>query len=230
MMDILRWVIQNAANVLERLQVSPTFDVEDVYNVLDNVTPVNQVGEPCFFQCSQFLHRLAKDRPPRSPYRYRYGNAITWAKSQCGLSARSRFNGTLHEIFTGENPRQAMHRTCLSFTCSPRYFIHKSQVLNTSTQAKASNNYSAFVDTIRQPSLGPSFAFLTDLTIWLSRSDQNTGDRDEDTFIVEVFRSRNAVCFVSLHAQSIRNSIFQSSRTWCTLTIRNGIVYANPTI
>ncbi|KAF8349022.1 P-loop containing nucleoside triphosphate hydrolase protein [Amanita rubescens] len=80
-------------------------------------------------------------------------------------------------------------------------------VVNNAIKARPGlNNSVASGD--RQPALGPSFAFLTDSTLWLSRCDLSGGDDDECTFKAEVLRSRKT-----------------PSRAWGKFRLRNGTVY-----
>lgn len=72
------------------------------------------------------------------------------------------------------------------------------QVINSSSASSPRNRDSAFLSTIRKPALGPSFTFLTDTTVWLSR-DTGGGDAEDGstTYVAEVFRSRTMVSLSS---------------------------------
>ncbi|TDL25573.1 P-loop containing nucleoside triphosphate hydrolase protein [Rickenella mellea] len=95
-------------------------------------------------------------------------------------------------------------------------------VTNNATASQTSNPASAFASTTLKPALGPSFAFLTDATLWLARASDvlspssNTGNRsahppatndDENVHIAEVFRSRSSI-----------------SRKWWTFQIAEGLI------
>ena len=74
--------------------------------------------------------------------------------------------------------------------------IIPAQVTNTATDAQPSNPSSAFASTKLKPALGPTFSFLTDVTLWISKAqdvldNQTTGPAN--TFIAEVIRSRVTV-------------------------------------
>ncbi|KAH7869643.1 P-loop containing nucleoside triphosphate hydrolase protein [Lentinula edodes] len=57
-----------------------------------------------------------------------------------------------------------------------------------------SNPLSAFASTIRQPALGPSFAFMTDATLWVSLWPEKTESEERSTaHVIEVFRSKFSV-------------------------------------
>ena len=88
------------------------------------------------------------------------------------------------------------------------------QVINSSTALKSSNPSSLFATTNRKPALGPSFTFLTDATLWLTRPPApepgdpsitshdaaNQGEIDEksagDLRVAGVLRSRISVRLV----------------------------------
>ncbi|KIM84382.1 hypothetical protein PILCRDRAFT_410642 [Piloderma croceum F 1598] len=56
------------------------------------------------------------------------------------------------------------------------------------------NPHSAFSSTVAKPALGPSFAFLTDATIWLSQHGEKARtNEDRTTYIAEIFKSKTAV-------------------------------------
>jgi RAD51-like protein 3 len=84
-------------------------------------------------------------------------------------------------------------------------------VINDNTFCNPSNPDSAFLTTNRKPALGPSFPFLSDSTLWLSKYSDNianvSGTDKFTTHIAEVFRSKS-----------------ERSRTWCTFKIQNGIM------
>ncbi|KAI0311563.1 P-loop containing nucleoside triphosphate hydrolase protein [Amylostereum chailletii] len=99
-------------------------------------------------------------------------------------------------------------------------------VLNNGTQCIPHNPASVFASTTRKPALGPSFAFLTDATLWLARSPSHVsttsgrqhrshpdtagpgGYREEGGLrVAEVFRSR-----------------ISRSQAWCPFRINGGVV------
>jgi len=82
-------------------------------------------------------------------------------------------------------------------------------VLNNATSCLPRNPASAFAYTARKPALGPSFAFLTDATLWLARPQTPEGEKqepepegggpepetraDDELRVAEVFRSKVSV-------------------------------------
>ncbi|KAG2157975.1 P-loop containing nucleoside triphosphate hydrolase protein [Suillus bovinus] len=81
-------------------------------------------------------------------------------------------------------------------------------VINGTSAAVPFNQSSAFASTIRKPALGPSFTFMTDCTIWLSKTkDIPDPEGPFSVHVAEVFRSRAT-----------------RSKTWCTFQIRHGIL------
>lgn len=73
--------------------------------------------------------------------------------------------------------------------------IFRKVINNATSSAPAPHNwYSAFSTTSAKPALGPSFTFLTDATIWISRLRGTLGnDETGATHIIEVFRSKTMV-------------------------------------
>ncbi|EKM58400.1 uncharacterized protein PHACADRAFT_91096 [Phanerochaete carnosa HHB-10118-sp] len=78
-------------------------------------------------------------------------------------------------------------------------------VLNGTSASAPHNPQSVFPNTARKPALGPTFAFMTDATLWLAKhrpspapgiADQNSGD----THVAELFCSRT---MVSVHVFSL---------------------------
>lgn len=81
-------------------------------------------------------------------------------------------------------------------------------VINGTSAAAPFNQNSAFASTIRKPALGPSFTFMTDCTIWLSKTtDMLDSEGSFSLHVAEVFRSRAT-----------------RSKTWCTFQIRHGVL------
>ena len=58
----------------------------------------------------------------------------------------------------------------------------------------------------RKPALGPSFALMTDTTLWLQRN-QNTADDDSTVHSISVLRSRSIVCTTLLLLVSLTDLI-----------------------
>ncbi len=129
-------------------------------------------------------------------HRDRHHHAIARIKSQRSIRTGACDDGAFHEAPTGEGSTRAAYNSCsfliLVFFPSD---VMVTQVVNNAIKAKSgSHNSVAFGD--RQPALGPSFAFLTDSTLWLSRCDLSGGDGDGCTFKAEVLRSRKTVGFI----------------------------------
>ncbi|KAG1872111.1 P-loop containing nucleoside triphosphate hydrolase protein [Suillus tomentosus] len=81
-------------------------------------------------------------------------------------------------------------------------------VINGTSAAAPFNQSSAFASTIRKPALGPSFTFMTDCTLWLSKmKDIPDPESPFSVHVAEVFRSR-----------------VTRSKTWCTFQIRYGVL------
>ena len=76
------------------------------------------------------------------------------------------------------------------------HIAERAQVINSSTKLGPRNfpfgNSEAVFETTRKPGLGPSFTFLTDATLWLSRRTSDPSDGSA-LHTVEVFRSRVSV-------------------------------------
>ena len=58
----------------------------------------------------------------------------------------------------------------------------------------------------RKPALGPSFALMTDTTLWLQRN-QNTEDDDSTVHSISVLRSRSIVCMTLILLVSLTDLI-----------------------
>jgi hypothetical protein len=129
-------------------------------------------------------------------HRDRHRHAIARIKSQRSVRTGACDDGAFHEAPTGEGSTRAAHNSCsfLILTFSPSDLM-VTQVVNNAIKARPGlNNSVASGD--RQPALGPSFAFLTDSTLWLSRCALSGGGDDECTFKAEVLRSRKTVNFI----------------------------------
>ena len=70
-----------------------------------------------------------------------------------------------------------------------------SQTTNTSTSilGGGSNPASSFIGTTSKPSLGPTFSYLVDGTLWLAKAKQVLDTDREELYIAEIFKSRKAV-------------------------------------
>ena len=58
-----------------------------------------------------------------------------------------------------------------------------------------------FAETIKKPALGPSFPFLTDGTLWISKFTdliQAEGEEHDDLRVAEVFRSKSTASHIFL--------------------------------
>ncbi|KAM6504440.1 P-loop containing nucleoside triphosphate hydrolase protein [Amanita muscaria] len=161
--------------VLERLQVSQAFEVDDVYNVLEEEDETSSTSH---------IHFIVID-------------AITPLLGPNLSAASSQGHAVMVHLMRHLRERAR----------TKRYTI---LVLNASSQAKDGNNHtnSVFSGTKRQPSLGPSFSFLTDSTLWLSIASYDPRRTPDECIVTtEVLHSKNT-----------------RSRTWSTFVIRNGII------
>ena len=80
------------------------------------------------------------------------------------------------------------------------------QVINSSTNLGQRNpkprNPDAVFEIRRKPALGPSFTFMTDATLWLSKRRPHPDDKVDDgstLHTVEVMRSRITVRYLPLY-------------------------------
>jgi len=82
-------------------------------------------------------------------------------------------------------------------------------IINDTSNATPYNPHSIFSTTVKKPALGPSFTFLTDATIWLSRfSEKDRAEAEGGA--------------VSVHMAEIFRSKTSRSRTWCNFIIQGG--------
>lgn len=58
-----------------------------------------------------------------------------------------------------------------------------------------SNPASAFSGTTAKPSLGPTFSYLVDATLWLAKANQVLATDKEDLYVAEIFKSRKTVFY-----------------------------------
>ena len=102
------------------------------------------------------------------------------------------------------------------------------QVINNATSAAPAprNPHSAFSTTVAKPALGPSFAFLTDATIWLSQHREKAGTNEDcTTYVAEIFRSKTAVGLPLFYNVAVNIHIVpKRSRTWCAFRICDGVL------
>ena len=85
-----------------------------------------------------------------------------------------------------------------------------------------SNPASAFSGTTAKPSLGPTFSYLVDATLWLAKADQILVTDREDLYIAEIFKSRKTVFSMCLLG---RNHIVlneMQATGWCFLELAGG--------
>lgn len=85
-----------------------------------------------------------------------------------------------------------------------------------------SNPASAFSGTIAKPSLGPTFSYLVDATLWLAKANQVLVTDREDLYIVEIFKSRKTVfstCILD-RSQVVLNA--PQATGWCFLELVSG--------
>jgi len=82
-------------------------------------------------------------------------------------------------------------------------------VINTTTWTpdRGPNPLSNFVTTTRKPALGPTFTFLVDATLWLSKTDGSGRNEGDALHVMEVFKSRCT-----------------RTRRWCLFRICDGVL------
>ncbi|KAI0671322.1 P-loop containing nucleoside triphosphate hydrolase protein [Trametes maxima] len=170
----------HSPNILERLQVSMAFDIEAVHEVLETLR--QSMGTGSSYSGSPVTRLIVID-------------SITPLVGPM-LSATSSQG---HAIMT------TFMRQLRAFADS---FSLTVIVINTSTKILPRNPEAAF-DTTRKPALGPSFTFMTDETLWLSRRPSEDPEEDEETavHVVEVLRSRTT-----------------RSKTWARFKITTGLL------
>ncbi|OCH86606.1 P-loop containing nucleoside triphosphate hydrolase protein [Obba rivulosa] len=168
---------QAVSSALERLQVAMAFDIEAAQEVLESMR-----------------ESLSSDPTSALVIRCVVIDTITPLIGPL-LSAVSSHGHAVMTTFMREL-RSLANRFSLTIL-----------VINSSTGAAPRNRDSAFFATDRKPALGPSFTFLTDTTLWLTKHGTEGGDKTANTVVAEIFRSRKT-----------------RSRTWCTLKLRQGIM------
>jgi RAD51-like protein 3 len=164
--------------VLERLQVSLSFDIEAVHDVLEA------------------LHiSLLSSRTVGPIVRWIVIDSIT----PLLLPSLSAVSSQGHAIMTTFMRRLRELARAFGITI---------MAINGTSAAAPFNQSSAFASTIRKPALGPSFTFMTDCTLWLSKmKDIPDSEGSFSVHVAEVFRSRAT-----------------RSKTWCTFQIRHGVL------
>jgi len=76
----------------------------------------------------------------------------------------------------------------------------------------------------RKPALGPSFALMTDTTLWLQRN-HDTEDDDSTVHSISVLRSRSIVCTTLILLVSLTDLITQPIYDPVPFRIRNNALY-----
>ncbi|KAF9791121.1 hypothetical protein BJ322DRAFT_428476 [Thelephora terrestris] len=84
-------------------------------------------------------------------------------------------------------------------------------ITNTSTLMPGGgrNPTSAFSGTTAKPSLGPTFSYLVDATLWLAKASQVLDTDREDLYIAEILKSRKTAtgwCFLELIGGAFKNA------------------------
>ncbi|KAF8626407.1 hypothetical protein AX17_006574 [Amanita inopinata Kibby_2008] len=165
---------QQDVSVLERLQVTLTFDADEVLGVLDaTVRPESVAAE--------------------SKLRFIVIDTITTLLGP-NLSVVSA-QGHAKMVYFMRHLRE--------LACEKQLVI---LVLNNTAAAKPSLE---FPGANRKPALGPSFSFLTDTTLWLTRCDQRIENSAEHKLTLEIYRSR-----------------LMRPRALTTLSLLNGVISA----
>lgn len=85
-----------------------------------------------------------------------------------------------------------------------------------------SNPASAFSGTTAKTSLGPTFSYLVDATLWLSKANQIMVTDREDLYVAEIFKSRKTVLFPLSPDRS--HVVLNSTQAtgWCFLELAGG--------
>lgn len=84
-----------------------------------------------------------------------------------------------------------------------------------------SNPTSAFSGITAKPSLGPTFSYLVDATLWLAKANQASATDREDLYIAEIFKSRMVVCLPCLLDRQVVLNPMQATG-WCFLEFAAG--------
>ncbi|KAG1882165.1 P-loop containing nucleoside triphosphate hydrolase protein [Suillus subluteus] len=167
-----------SGKVLERLQVSLGFNIEIVHDVLEALR-ISLLSSRTIEPTVQWIV-IDSITPLLLP-------SLSAVSSQ-GHAMMTTFMRHLREL--------------------ARTFGITVMVINGTSSAAPFNQSSAFASTIRKPALGPSFTFMTDCTLWLSKTkDMPDPEGSFSLHVAEVFRSRAT-----------------RSKTWCTFQIRHGVL------
>ncbi|KAJ7781564.1 P-loop containing nucleoside triphosphate hydrolase protein [Mycena metata] len=166
----------DALRALERLQVSSAFEVDSVYEVLEEL-------------------RFSFGETPPPDFKIR-GIVIDTIASLFG-PILSPVSSQGHAIMTG-----FMHQLrafAQSFSLAV-FVINNSVAFTPFVPGAASNN-----PNIRKPALGPSFTFLTDATLWLATFRSALESNAETTsHVIQVYRSKVTVCFPHFDHGTVR--------------------------
>ncbi|KAK0480249.1 P-loop containing nucleoside triphosphate hydrolase protein [Armillaria novae-zelandiae] len=71
-------------------------------------------------------------------------------------------------------------------------------VINNATALRGDDSLSVFEWTTKKPALGPSFSFMSDSTLWLSKCQDQDSD-DAEIYVAEILRSRSTVSLFNFH-------------------------------
>jgi hypothetical protein len=157
-----------------------------------------------------------------SMYRHWLYYASPWSFIKCSLATRSCRYDIIYAPASGACLGQWLDRLCESIDgySTVTSFQICAKIINNATASTSHNPHSAFSTTVRKPALGPSFTFLTDATLWLSRICAGG-----DIYVAEVFRSRTTVgLFQITDTYKYLCYSFKPSKTWCTFGIRQGVL------
>ncbi|KAJ3890364.1 P-loop containing nucleoside triphosphate hydrolase protein, partial [Lentinula edodes] len=158
----------NMENILQRLHISTAVDIESVQEIIRalDVQLAHQESIPR-------MRCIVID--PVTPLLSPYLSAV----SSQGHAIMSAFMRYLHDLATRYSLLVLVPRS----TNKPQMPVQT-----------VSNPLSAFASTIRKPALGPSFAFMTDATLWVSLWPEKKESEERSTaHVIEVFRSKFSV-------------------------------------
>ncbi|KAI6102182.1 P-loop containing nucleoside triphosphate hydrolase protein [Pisolithus sp. B1] len=170
---------ENVSAVLERLEVALALSIEDAQVLVSDLRERADVG-----------HAL-----PERLVRCVVMDSITplLAPSLSNISAQG-------------------HATMTTFMQDLRDFARTHYftflVVNDTSAVVQQNSDTTFSSATRKPALGPSFAFLTDCTLWLSKHGDIEGES------------------ASMHEIEVIRSRMTQSKTWCTFKIRRGVLHS----
>jgi len=177
-----------SATMLDRVHVSLAFEVETAYEVLGNLHATLSSNS-----------ELACGRPHIVVV-----DTVTALISPLLTAVSSEGHATMVDFMRMLHTLAQVHGLAIL-------------VLNDGTNCLPANPMSVFPTTTRKPALGPSFAFLTDATLWLAHPPEDldlsfieTGilsEQNTELRVAEAFRSR-----------------FSTSSTWCLFRLREGLV------